>query len=148
MEIGSAIASLSASLSLARAALETRDAIKINTAIADLNTKYTELSMAGLQLVEKLSALQTALGEAQHENAELKKQLNERSHYVLHELAPGRFVYRYIPNGEGSDPEHYLCQACYDQGVKSVLYLYQVEECISRHYSCPVSGKADHDVYF
>lgn len=124
MELGAAMGAFSAVFDIAKTALEARDEGKINAALSELNRKHLDLSTAALQLQEKLVALQAALSELQSENTELRAKANDRAHYVLHAVSPGRFVYRNTPDPERPDiPAHYLCQTCYDQGIKSVLHV-------------------------
>ena len=124
MEIGAALSSLSATLGLAKSALEARDEAKIKAALADFNEKHLALYTAALHLAEKLATAQTALGDLQREAAELRAQRDDRARYALYEVKPGHFAYRSTPSADRpNDPPHYLCQTCYDKGVKSVLHV-------------------------
>jgi cell division protein FtsB len=123
MELMAAMSALSSALGLAKTAIEARDEAKLDAALADINTKHLALSMAGLQLAEALSACQAAKSELERENRDLHSKIADRKRYLLHELAPGQIAYRSAPDGESAEPEHYLCQVCYDKGVKSVLHV-------------------------
>ncbi len=148
MELMAAMSALSTALGIAKTAVEARDEAKINVALAEINTKQLALSMAALHLAESLSACQAAKSELERENRDLVGKLEERQRYVLHELSPGRIAYRFSPLPDSLEPEHYLCQICYDKGVKSVLRLYDRDEWTARHYACAAVEKGSHDLYF
>lgn len=148
MEIGAAISSLSAAFGIAKTALEARDEVKAQSAIADFNAKHVALSMAALDLVEKHNTLLRTNHDLEAKLADIQRKTSERDNYVLHELAPGRFVYRFKPTDGSGDPIHDVCQLCYDQGIKSVLRLNEQGEWTSRHYACAATDKGTHDLYF
>ncbi len=124
MELGTIFASTKALFDLLQRAIATRDEIRIREAIQDLQERMREAMAGSLDAVERGQALQAALTQVQSENADLKRQLVDRASYRMHELRPGAMVYAYSPPSEGQgDPPHYLCQNCYDKGIKSVLRL-------------------------
>ncbi|MER2537658.1 MAG: hypothetical protein ABTQ26_00300 [Azonexus sp.] len=146
MEIGAAISSLSAAFGIAKSAMEARDEVKAQAAIADFNAKHIALSMAALDLVEKLNTLLRTNHDLETKIAEHQRKTGERDNYSLHELAPGRFAYRFKPADVSGDPVHYVCQLCYDKGIKSVLRLQEASEYTSRYLSCLEASA--HDLYF
>lgn len=148
MELMAAMSALSTALGIAKTAVEARDEAKINVALAEINTKQLALSMAALHLAESLSACQAAKSDLERENRDLVRELDDRKRYVLHALAPGRIAYRFAPLPDSLEPEHYLCQLCYDQGIKSVMRLNEASEWTSRHYACAAAGNNAHDLYF
>lgn len=148
MDIGSALSSLSAAFGLAKSAVEARDEAKIKDATAEINEKLLALSTSAFSLIEKNSALARRINDLEAELAELQRKVSERENYSLYELAPGRFVYRFNPADDSGNPGHYVCQLCYDQGVKSVLRLHQPGPWGGRHYACDAIDKSTHDVYF
>jgi len=147
MEIVTAMSALGSALGFAKSALEARDEAKINAALADINQKHLDLSMAALQLAEKLGSLQSTNAELQREIAELRSAKSERERYVLHEVTAGAFCYRANPGKSGTEPEHYLCQPCYDQGIKSVMRFYETSGMGISELICP-SGNGFHNIAF
>ena len=118
------ISSITGILSGAKATAEVADAA---LAIRDFNATAVELAKLNRQLLDAQQQLLTYGGDVltlQAHNRELAEQvkhlaaqLAERGRYDLFELGAGEFVYRSIK----AKPEHYLCQVCFDGGVKSVL---------------------------
>jgi hypothetical protein len=78
---------------------------------------------AALALSEKNRTLESDLAAAKRDYGQLKSQLDERASYLLKEVRPGAFAYALKDPGAAGQPAHYLCQACYDSGVKVVLQL-------------------------
>lgn len=126
IEISAALASAGQILGIAKAGLDARDDAKVKAALTELQMKLFEATSAALAMAEKSAALQTALSEAQREKAELERKAEDRAMYRLHKLGAGAFAYASQPALDGNGPpQHYLCQPCYDKGVKTVLRLVQ-----------------------
>ena len=121
MTFASAIGSARAALDLIKLAVAARDDVKVQAALIDANTRLLELSMAALALSEKITALQSELAATQRDKAQIEAKLNDRASYTLHEVRSGAFVYAPKDASSGEEPMHYLCQHCYDNGVKSIL---------------------------
>ena len=97
----------------------------------------TDLKAQTIDLYNTMISLQTDIMTMQAENHALlqenhyisKKLMevetweNEKSKYSLHEICPQVFVYSPDQTDESSEPNHWLCAKCYNQGVKSILQL-------------------------
>ncbi len=126
---------------LAKLAIEARDDAKAKSALMELTLKLNEVSISALASTEKAMTLQNALREVQDENRALQLQAEERQRYTLAELCPGAYAYKRKPAQEGDDtPPHYLCQPCYDKGVKAVLRFQEARTGTDAHYTCPEGG--------
>lgn len=55
------------------------------------------------------------------ENLKLKDWQQEKANYELHSLAENALVYKIKSDTGASVPTHYLCAACYQNHVKSIL---------------------------
>jgi hypothetical protein len=121
LEFSAALSAARASLDLLKGAVAARDDAKIQAAIADMATRLTDATLAALSSAEKASSLQAQLQALQRDKEGLEAKLVERSMYELHEVRPGAFVYKLKAQAQGENPPHYLCQHCYDKGIKSIL---------------------------
>lgn len=125
MEIAAALSGIKGALELASAAVDARDSAKAKTAISDVTSRFMDAQIRLVEMTERLLLLQTQLATANQQLEEAKRRLAEREQYVLHEITRGTFAYRFQPSDaagtQGSVPTHYLCQPCFDKGVKSVL---------------------------
>lgn len=136
-DIASAVASASALLTLAKGAIAARDDFKAQQAISDAQGKLLEITAAALSLSQTNIALTDeirALKDAAHE---LEVKARDRQGYTLAEVCPGHYAYKSQPSEEGADiPLHYLCQPCYDKGVKAVLRFHQ-QDGWGKEWACP-----------
>lgn len=136
-DIAGALASARAAFDLLKVAVDARDQLKLQAAMAELQSKLMDSMSAGLAAAEKAAALQAQLLGLEREKAEIERQLREREQYALHELVPGAFVYasKLVAQGNGV-PLHYLCQPCFDKGVKSVLRRIEGHLGLSESWMC------------
>ncbi|MRI41714.1 hypothetical protein D5301_05585 [Stenotrophomonas sp. MH181796] len=127
--IATAIASLKSAQELAAATLAVRDFNQSAVAIAQINEKLLAAQQGLLAHNIMLLQLQNEHFEATKELRELKEALSQKAGYELFDLGGGVIVYRanLAPQQAGTDspgrtqPDHYLCQPCYDAGTKVVL---------------------------
>ena len=122
-----------ASLDMARravgAAIDIRDFNKAATELAKLNDALLTAQNALLSQNATLFEMQREKFETAEELRKLREAMTERQSYSLFKLPTGCFVYRVNqPPQEsgtaepfGTEPMHYLCQHCFDKGVKAVL---------------------------
>lgn len=130
--IATAIASLKSAQDLAAATLGVRDFNQSAAAIAKINEQLLAAQQGLLMHNASLLQLQQQHFETAEELRKLKEALAEKNRYVLFDLGGGVFVYRmdFIPKAGGTDepglaqPDHYLCQPCWDSGKKSVLQMW------------------------
>jgi hypothetical protein len=87
-----------------------------------------------VELNQKILSVQTALANAQAEQAtlvqtisKLKKELArfetwkaEKHRYKLTEVASGVFTYVLQPETAAGEPSHWICASCYQKGKKSI----------------------------
>jgi hypothetical protein len=118
MEIAAALSGIKGAIEIAKAALDARDDAKAKAAIADMMGLLLEANTSALAMSSEARKLSADLDTAMRELRQLQERQREREKYELHEVARGRFVYR-----SQVEPAHYLCQNCFDTGVKSVLRL-------------------------
>ncbi len=129
----SAVGAITSSISAARDIAKGLSAIRDQALISERTSALLEQL---LKAQEGLLAHNTALLQIQQEHFEAREELrklkeaaSERGRYTLVELIPGNLAYRVnIPPQEsgasqpdGAEPLHYLCQPCFDKGIKSVL---------------------------
>lgn len=111
------------------AAIDVRDFNKAAAELAKLNDALLSAQSALLAQNSALFELQSQKFETAEKLRKLEETLAEKGRYRLFELSRGTFVYRVdLTPAEGgtvdpssAQPDHYLCQPCWDQGRKSVL---------------------------
>ena len=130
--IAAANSALSAAREIGRAAVGIRDFNEISSIVAKLNDQLLKAQDSLFSHNTQLMLLQDEILATREELRKMRETLSERGKYSLVELGKGTFVYRSradIPptlghSGEPNptEPEHYICQSCFDtKGFKSVL---------------------------
>ena len=115
--------------------------VKSLTAVANIakrlvNTvKEVEAKKVAIELQSVILSLQDQILSMQHEHSNLLQIKNDlekelmnlkdwektKSQYELKEVVPGFFVYSPKPNSKFSEPDHWLCANCFNDGKKSIL---------------------------
>lgn len=127
--ISAAVTAMTAAKELGKAALNVRNFNEIAPVITNLNDQLLKAQEALFIHNSQLLNLQQEQFETTKKLRELEEALAERGRYSLFEMADRVFVYRVnIPPVSGnvsdpisSNPMHYICQSCFDKGIKSVL---------------------------
>jgi hypothetical protein len=87
----------------------------------EMNGKILDAQAAMLTLQATLSTQRDEIDSLKSELAEFKRKASERERYELYPLRPGAFVYKLRDGVDPPEAMHYLCQPCFDKGVKAVL---------------------------
>lgn len=148
IDIASAISLTSGLLGAAKTAIAARDEAKAQQAIADVQMKLLDVSTAALSLIQTNISLTDEIRLLKDENKQLQMKASEREGYTLSEISSGVYAYKSKPSEEGTDPPlHYMCQPCYDKGVKSVLRLHRHDAdqwtAVHRSWHCPENRHHD-----
>jgi hypothetical protein len=150
--IGVVATSLGVAMDVAKTMVGIRDSQLVGEKVGAITEQLLQAQQALLAHNASMFQLQGQYFEACEELRKLKEAAHERGRYSLVELAPGYFAYRVnlIPQESGSvepgsaEPLHYLCQPCYDKGIKAVLNT--AVEKVNRNYTqalvCPLCKHA------
>lgn len=122
MEIAAALSGIKGAIDLAKAAVDARDDAKAKEAINGMIGLLLEANISALAMSDEARRLSADLDAASRELREVRQRQGERDQYRLQQIARGRYVYDFVGDGGGT-PGHYLCQNCFDTGIKSVLRL-------------------------
>lgn len=111
--------------------------------MAEVQGKVIELQAAILSAQSSALAAQSDQAGMADEIRALKQEIDKvraweetKKKYKLHEPTQGTFVYALRKEHEGSEPSHWICTKCYDDGIRSILQLKTVG-VEHNHYSCP-----------
>lgn len=127
--ISAAATALGVAKDLGKAAIGVRDFNQMATTVAQMNEQLLKAQDALFGHMVDMSKLQQEHAEALDELRAIKKLLAERGRYALFEISEGVFVLRVKPgehighdgNPLPAEPDHYVCQRCFDKGIKSIL---------------------------
>lgn len=123
-----ATSSLSAAVTLAKSFVGLRDEaqrlVATNELLAQINEAHGKISALLIAHAESAAEHQAALREKRELEEELRRVKAEKAdleNYALRELSPGVFVYARSTGVESTEPLHYLCAQCRNDGKKSIL---------------------------
>lgn len=138
LELSGALTAARSILDVAKIAVDARDDAKLKAALTELQTKLFDATSAALQVAAHASTLQEQLDSVKRELRQIKAQAEERDRYALTEVRPGAYAYMSkAEDGGQSEPAHYLCQPCYDKGIKTVLRHSPQTRAWSASWDCP-----------
>jgi hypothetical protein len=144
IEIAAALSGIKGALDLVATAVNARDDAKVREAIAKITGLLLEANNSALSMASEARRLSVELDAALKELREIKDLQAESNLYQLHRVAEGRFVYRFLMPDSGdakSPPSHFICQNCFDGGVKSVLRFNSGRECFPDEWVCANNEK-------
>lgn len=113
---------------LAKGAVKAEVARKIEIATRDIQNQVYELysdlmaeKARGLDIHARNVALEAELREAEEKLAKAKSRESDLARYRLVEVGDGFFAYALASECAGSEPAHWACPRCMQDGVKSIL---------------------------
>ena len=153
MNIPEALAAAKGAYDLVAIGIAARDDAKVKSALADLQAKLLDALVIATTQVQSTHALELELQKlrmeaikAEARQAELERQLEQRSQYKLTEVAPGKWVRELMePTEPAMGNPKYFCATCYGEGKEIPLQFIPNGKYTSSHWHC--KAKAGHDVY-
>jgi rubrerythrin len=122
-EIAAAVTGIRSALDISKAMIGLRDA-------EAFRAKSIELQSIVLEALEKaIEARESYAEQADHiraleaEVTQLKAWDTEKPRYQMEQVWPGATTYVLKEDAKGTEPFHWLCANCYQNGKKSVLQL-------------------------
>lgn len=119
--ISAAISSLQSAAEIAKGMIGLRDTAMIQGKVIELQSAILAAQSSALAaqsdqfgLIEKIRALEEDI-------ARVKAWEREKEKYELKELQPRSFAYAVKADAKGTQPAHYICANCYEQGEKRIL---------------------------
>lgn len=120
-EIGGALSGLKAAMEIAKGLSATANAVAINEAKIGLQSAILEAQAGLLAAQETETANLRRIDQLEQDIVRLKDWSAERQNYNLVNIDRGAFAYMPKPGMENSQPAHWLCANCFEQGHKSLL---------------------------
>ena len=106
-----------------------RDRLKLAAIQIDLTDKIMQAQAELIKVHDAIASKSILLRAAQERISEMEGKLHERGRYELAKLGTvgNFFAYKLLAPSElterTNEPEHYLCQPCFDAEKKSVLHV-------------------------
>ncbi|WP_083370024.1 hypothetical protein [Chromobacterium sphagni] len=135
-EFTAAASALKAATDITQALLTLKTDAAVSAKVVQLNGVIADVQQQLFKAQADYATTQSRLKELKAEIEQFKNWEQEKQRYQLHQLAEGTVVYRVKPDMQGDEPVHELCPNCYQNGVKSILQKYGIQ---NGHHSvtCP-----------
>ena len=130
-EISAAIQSVKTIGEIAKAAGSLANYNELIAAVSDVNAKSMEATAVALASQERQANLLSRIAELERELSSLRARQSEKDKYVLHKFATGALAYQLRVEHESSEPPHYVCARCVDEGGHTKLQPWG-----ARRYKC------------
>lgn len=119
--IAAATTSLKSAFDIARGIAELKTAVDIQGQVFELQRVILAAQRETFAANEAQSTLLKQVDSLEKEITRLEAWDAEKQRYQLTEIGPSVFAYSLKPDARGSDPDHKVCAACYEEGRRGVL---------------------------
>ncbi|MCW2484811.1 hypothetical protein J5069_02760 [Candidatus Symbiopectobacterium sp. NZEC127] len=102
----------------------------------DLLNKILDVQSQQIDLKDLLASAKQRIIELEDDKKQREQWNAEKSCYLLCEVVSGTYVYRVDPAKKPDAPLHYICPACYEKSVKSILQMEGSTTVQDTHF-CP-----------
>lgn len=132
------VSSLNAAIQLTKALIGVRDAAMIDAKVIELRDHLIEAQNSIMQSQAEKATLIKRVHDLEKELADIKAWEEEKQRYQLIAPWPGVYVYALKESCKGSEPPHWICEQCYQDGRKSILHNAQkYDRRIHHTVKCP-----------
>lgn len=120
-EITAAIQSVKTVGELAKAANSIANHNELMAAVAEVNARLMDATAVALSSQERHSELLNRIAELEGELVALRERQRVVQRYSLHKFPTGALAYRLNEVHEATEPAHFLCAKCVDDGGHTKL---------------------------
>ena len=136
--IQGAITGLKTAAEIAKSFLELKSIAEIQGKVIELQSAILAAQSSALAAQSDQSSMVQRIRELEEEIRRVKAWEETRQRYQLTSLWNGAFAYALKEQSKGSDPPHWICQNCYENGRKSILQYSRGHDGrhLEEHYVC------------
>lgn len=120
-EISAGLSSLNAATTFLKGLNAAKTEAEINDAKLGLQRSLLSAHQSLFAAQQAEAATATRIGELEAEIMRLKNWEGEKQHYELKSLGLGSFAYMTKADMRGTEPPHWLCTRCFQDGKKSIV---------------------------
>lgn len=128
------IQALKTALNLAKEAKDLTDTTAIRAKIIEMQSLIMEAQASAIDAREAHAEQADRIRQLEQEMRDLEAKRSERARYELKQIAYGAFAYMLKVEARGTEPPHWACQPCMEDGKKSLL---QKLQFAGGEYKCP-----------
>jgi rubrerythrin len=135
--IASFLSSLNAAKDIAQTMVSLHDTAAFQAKLIEFQSKLIDANNAAFAAQDERSALLEQVRELKKQVADLKAWETEKKRYELKEVFGGAFAYVLKQEARGTEPIHWLCAKCYQEGKPSILQRTGRLEGREYQWACP-----------
>lgn len=120
--ISQTFTSLQSASQLAKALIGLRDSAMIDAKVIELRDLLIEAQGSTMQAQTEQSALIQEVRDLKKQIMDMENWDKEKQRYQLIEPWARCVVYPLKETSKGTEPAHYICEHCYQAGIKSILH--------------------------
>jgi hypothetical protein len=121
LAIAQGLNAVKATTDIIKAMVGLRDASQILEKTVELNQKILTVQTALADAQAEQTTLVQTIRDLKEEFTRLKAWEAEKQNYELKQIGRGAFAYGLKPEAQGTEPPHWICAQCYDDGKRSIL---------------------------
>jgi Zn finger protein HypA/HybF involved in hydrogenase expression len=130
--------SLQSAVEIAKALVGLREAAAIRDKAIELQSVIMSAQANALTAQREQFVLSDRVRELEEQIAEMQEWEEEKQRYGLKQISNGAFAYAVKMGMLEGEPEHWLCQRCFEDGKKSVLQEHgRSDKANGWKYECP-----------
>lgn len=126
--IQNAVLGLQTAANMAKGLIHLSSMADVQLKVIDLQTSILAAQSSALAAQSEQSTMIQQISQLEKEIAEIKAWEEEKQRYQMIAPWPGVFVYALKESCKGSEPPHWICEPCYQEGRKSLLHNAQKHE--------------------
>jgi hypothetical protein len=119
------ISSLNAAIQVTKALIGVRDAAMIDAKVIELRDHLIEAQNSIMQSQAEQATLIKRVHDLEEEIARVRAWEEEKQRYQLIQAWSGCFVYALKEASKGTEPPHWICAHCYEDGRREILQIMQ-----------------------
>ncbi len=115
------IATLKAAGDIANSLIKLKSKVDVQGKVIELQSTILAAQTSALAAQSLQSSMIQRIGDLEEEVANAKAWEETKQRYELYEPSRGIFVWRLKEQSEPSEPAHWICTKCYEEGKRSII---------------------------
>lgn len=135
--IQNAIFSLNTAAQIAKSFLQLHTAAEVQGKVIELQSAILAAQTSALAAQSEQATMIQRIRDLEEEIARVKAWEETKQRYTLMNPYPGFFTYALKAEGQPTEPAHWICAKCYEDGIKSILHTEKEEIGRKTFQVCP-----------
>lgn len=139
-EIAGLLSSVKSAKDIAEAMIGLRDAQAIQAKALEFQSRIFDAMSSAIKVQEERATLLQSVEALKKEIAGLKAWEAQKQRYELKSVGVGALAYSLKKDAGGSEPPHWICPKCYEDGQRSILQPETRVPGRTQHLACSRCG--------